>query len=417
MKAIHLKRPAVLVGLVAVAFGAVLVVSTAASAALPNPLVGQPGLVPSATSGGPNDAPTFTTTRPCATGTQTADVDAVDPSGLFGQQIGPSISGFDATQGPFTGTIVNMHGIQDAFGEGGTAAAYEIAIYCHALAGDGGTPLDYVIVDFKADGTWTMRFGSGPVQTQTSVSGPTNVSSNTNVTLTATVTPATAVGSVQFKDGSANLGGPVAVSGGTAQFSTATLADGPHPITAVFTPTDSTAFAPSTSDVFTVTVGGLTGTETITVNVPSSEGTLTLTVSPTAVTMSTAALSADNTTFESTGTLSDVTVNDGRNQSHPGWRASGQVQDFTGPATIDGNSLGWTPMVKTPNPALDISAGPAILPGTNPGLKQGSGLASAPAGAGLGTTVLSAGLDLKVPATQAAGNYSTTLTITLLPTA
>ncbi|WAL68358.1 Ig-like domain-containing protein [Amycolatopsis cynarae] len=55
------------------------------------------------------------------------------------------------------------------------------------------------------------------------------------VTLTATVTPASAGGTVQFKDGTTDLGAPVAVSGGTATLTTSALAAGAHSLTAVFT--------------------------------------------------------------------------------------------------------------------------------------------------------------------------------------
>jgi len=58
-----------------------------------------------------------------------------------------------------------------------------------------------------------------------------------SVTLTATVgCPVTPQGSITFKDGGTVIGGPIAVSGGTASFSTASLAVGTHALTAEFTP-------------------------------------------------------------------------------------------------------------------------------------------------------------------------------------
>jgi hypothetical protein len=284
-----------------------------------------------------------------------------------------------------------------------------------------GTLTDYVILHFNADGSWALP-SAGPTATTTSLTGPTApVTVGTNVTLNATVAPAAAAGTVQFKDGSANLGSPVAVSGGTAQFATTSLAAGSHPITAQFVPTNAAAFGGSTSNTVTVTVnpaGSNTGTETINVNVPQSEGVFVMTVSATPVQMSDAVLSSDSTHFTSTGTLGAVTVSDGRNQSKPGWRISGQVSDFTGgTTTIDGNSLGWAPTISTPNAANDVVAGSAVTAGSNPGLKQGSGLASAAAAKGLGTTVLGAALSLSVPSSTAAGAYSATLTITAIPTA
>ncbi len=83
-------------------------------------------------------------------------------------------------------------------------------------------------------------------------------------TLTATVSPS-AVGSVQFKDGGADIGTPVIVSGGVAS-STTTLLPAAHSLTAVFTSTDP-AFNGSTSPtvpyVVTVPSGVMATTTTL----------------------------------------------------------------------------------------------------------------------------------------------------------
>jgi hypothetical protein len=71
---------------------------------------------------------------------------------------------------------------------------------------------------------------------------------------TATVTPPNAAGTVQFKDESTNLGGPVAVIGGIAIGPFASLQRGTHTLTAVFTPSNPAAFAPSTSQPVTLMV-------------------------------------------------------------------------------------------------------------------------------------------------------------------
>ncbi|MCA1704054.1 MAG: Ig-like domain-containing protein, partial [Actinobacteria bacterium] len=69
--------------------------------------------------------------------------------------------------------------------------------------------------------------------------------------------PSTAVGTVQFKDGTANIGDPVTVStNGTASGSTSMLAPGSHQLTAVFTPADPATFSPSTSAAIPLTVTG-----------------------------------------------------------------------------------------------------------------------------------------------------------------
>jgi Bacterial Ig-like domain (group 3)/WxL domain surface cell wall-binding len=78
-----------------------------------------------------------------------------------------------------------------------------------------------------------------PISTTTAlgVAPPSPVTQGTPVTLTATVTPAAAVGSVQFKSNGANVGSPVAVSGGTAALTTTALPLGANSLTAEFTGT------------------------------------------------------------------------------------------------------------------------------------------------------------------------------------
>jgi hypothetical protein len=73
------------------------------------------------------------------------------------------------------------------------------------------------------------------------------VTQNTRVMLTAVVTPAEAAGTVQFKDGTTDIGAPVLVTDGTASGTTLTLAVGSHQLTAVFIPTDPADYGPSTS--------------------------------------------------------------------------------------------------------------------------------------------------------------------------
>ncbi len=74
------------------------------------------------------------------------------------------------------------------------------------------------------------------------------------VILIANVSPLGAAGTVQFKDGTNNLGDPVQVTFGPAILVTSALTAGTHTLTAEFTPTNPTAFAPSTSPPSTVTV-------------------------------------------------------------------------------------------------------------------------------------------------------------------
>jgi hypothetical protein len=73
-----------------------------------------------------------------------------------------------------------------------------------------------------------------------------------SVTFTATVTGNSPTGTAQFKDGAVNLGAPVALSGGSASFTTASLAVGTHSITAVYSGDVNNAASASPAVVQTV---------------------------------------------------------------------------------------------------------------------------------------------------------------------
>lgn len=155
--------------------------------------------------------------------------------------------------------------------------------------------------------------------------------------------------------------------------------------------------------------------ETINVIIPRYDGVFMVTVSNAPVLLSAPSLSPDRKTLQSTGQLAAVTISDSRYQSQPGWSISGQVSDFSGGGpTFAGGYLGWTPLVTAPNADQDVTAGPALIPGPNGGLKTGSLLAAAAATKGLGTTVLGATLYLEVPASTSVRSQSATLTLTLV---
>ncbi|MFI1680728.1 DUF6801 domain-containing protein [Streptomyces sp. NPDC020607] len=113
---------------------------------------------------------------------------------------------------------------------------------------------------------------------------------------------------------------------------------------------------------------------------------------------------------KSTGDLQKVTVKDARNGA-TGWSLTGKVTDFTGSAgAIGADKLGWTPSCAT-------AAGSAstCVPGSQgPVGTAGATLASAPDAARTGGEfTVGAGLALDVPATAAAGEYASVLTLTL----
>jgi hypothetical protein len=96
----------------------------------------------------------------------------------------------------------------------------------------------------------------------------------TTVTLNAAITPtpssATVTGTVQFKDGTSNIGSPVTVgTGGTASTTTSTLTAVSHQLTAVFTSTANNVTG-STSAPVTFVVGSVGAPTTTTLSVTPS---------------------------------------------------------------------------------------------------------------------------------------------------
>ena len=268
----------------------------------------------------------------------------------------------------------------------------------------------------------TLAIGTGQtpaIATITSLNGSPNpaIADVSPVTLTATVAAAGGArpaGSVQLEVNGTNLGQPATVNAdGVATFVEGEFAGtGTVPLSAVFTPAHSTLYAGS-AGAFTLTVDPappLSGAIPLAAQDPPA-GAFTLTVDTT----DTVTLAASGNSAAAPTT--PITVTDTRN-TFPGWSVSGQDASFTGSgtaagATIPADQLGWTP-TSTGTLPQGVTLGPPVTP-ADPGLGSAPALlASVPAGIGngFGATALGAGLTLLIPAAQAAGPYTGTLTIT-----
>lgn len=102
--------------------------------------------------------------------------------------------------------------------------------------------------DFALD----FELDAAAVATTTTLTGPATANSTTAFELTATVAPAGATGTVQFKDNGVNIGIAVPLTDGVAKRSQILSAAGAHSITAVYNGADG--FIASTSEVLTVTI-------------------------------------------------------------------------------------------------------------------------------------------------------------------
>ncbi|WP_432835316.1 Ig-like domain-containing protein [Dactylosporangium sp. CA-092794] len=424
MKTSSLKRQALAAAVVLGAMGAAVLAPSVAQAQLPNPFpagITLGGLHLSVTSGDGSETPNFTADHACPAGTNLANVNTIDLSNVEQTISGNAIGVVPLSPGFAIAGNTDMSTVQLVAGSLGTDESFLFLVDCRTGAGHG-TYTDAVQVDFAADGSWQVH-GSGPVvqPTTTTLSPATQtVAPGTNVTVTATVSPASATGTVEFKEGATTLFTTPSGSG-TFTYSSTALALGTHSITATFHSGNAAAFSDSAStSPATVTIASDTATasENIQVSVPLEQGVFTMTVDPGIVDMGTAHLqgTAGAQHFHAEGNLKNVNVSDGRDQTVPGWSVTGQVGDFTNTTDatkhFSGTSLGWVPAVVAQNPAADVVAGPGVGTGVTPGLTAASVLGGAQAGKGLGDSKLGAALTLDFPRGTTPGTYAATITIT-----
>ena len=267
------------------------------------------------------------------------------------------------------------------------------------------------------------------------------------VTFTAAVTPAAANGTVQFKVDGANAGSPVAVSGGTATFTTSSLSVLTHQIDATFIPANGnylTSNAAQVSHQVTAYAGAST-TEQI--NAEVSAGALTISVEGNAIVdlhapassgiapsdpqYAFAQINAGGDLLQAEGDLDTVVITDTR-AGDPGWAATGVVSDFTntttntGAKSVSAFNLGWAPViVSSAANQVGIAAGATVNPDALPavgatqtdtalGLGATRPFATTTDNNGNGTAKVGAALKLNLPTDVAAGTFSATLTFTVL---
>jgi hypothetical protein len=178
---------------------------------------------------------------------------------------------------------------------------------------------------------------------------------------------------------------------------------------------DNGATYPISSDAATLTVSATTGSVDMNATVVNAEdGTLSLSVAAGAHVDFAAATLVDNFST-STGTLPDITVNDARVKSRPGWDLTASVNDFTfvnGSVTntINKSQLGLVPN-KVGGTAAGTSVGAIQLAGTAPWVS--TVLASGLPGQTVGSTVVNGTLKFVAPQDKPAGTYTSKMTLTV----
>ncbi|MBM9839095.1 Ig-like domain repeat protein [Rhodococcus hoagii] len=203
------------------------------------------------------------------------------------------------------------------------------------------------------------------VTTTTTLIVPPTAETGQQITLTANLDPSNAAGSVQFKDGATNIGGPVAVVNGTATAQTSFTTAGSHSITAVFT--GSTGFKSSTSSAQTVTVSAPVVQTSLTLSAPSDAQTGSAITFTAAVTPANAAGTVQFT-VDGNNIGGGVTVSNGVATLPYTFSAAGVHSvgaSFAGAAGFTSSSATSRPVqVSVPTPADIVTTTAVTVPST-----------------------------------------------------
>ncbi|SEK53784.1 Ig-like domain-containing protein [Rhodococcus maanshanensis] len=235
----------------------------------------------------------------------------------------------------------------------------------------------------------TINVGAAAADTTTTLNVPGTAKTGTAVDLTATVAPAGATGTVQFKDGANNIGNAVPVNNGTATLNHTFTADGAHAITAVYSGDAGNKPSTSAAATVTVTTDPVIVDTTTTLNVPATAKTgtavdLTATVAPAGATGTvqfkdgtnnignaipvnngTATL---NHTFTADGAHAITAVYSGDAGNKPSTSAAATVTVTTDPVIVDTTTTLNVPATAKTGTAVDLTA--TIAPAPSGGAVQ-----------------------------------------------
>lgn len=348
------------------------------------------------------------------------------------QEVGTAVT-LDATVSPIAdGSVEFLDGstVLDTVPVDGTGAASltysSLAVGSHSLTAHF-VPTD--AASFAESTSTAVSYeitGVPATPTTTALAVPANATAGDVVTLSATVTPA-AAGSIQFKDGSANLGSPVAVDGtGVATLDWTAIVGG-HTIGAVFIPADPAAFAASTATPQTIDVAAgdqvSVDDQTIVGEVPAGTITMVTPYTPeNPLDLGTLALNDDASQYGASAEFDNITVTDTRAGALP-WTATALAGNLTsGSNVINAQNVGLTDLTvvsnnglgtitTTDNPAADPAVAPAD-PGSL-GLGGATPHTVLQSTAGPGTAVYTGLLTLNAPTSTQAGIYTGTVTFTV----
>lgn len=310
---------------------------------------------------------------------------------------------------------------------GGT---FHVLMSCDASAGvaSQSVPEKYfaVALEKTSETTWVVAGSSTPSPTPTEtpvvkVDTTTAVAASgvtaTTAVVTATVSPAQAGGTVQFTKDGVNLGAPVTVTGGQAAYTVSGLEPSTaYAIGATYSG-DSAYNGSSGSATLTTADAADTAFPSVGVTVPTATTPtptgLKMSAKPSAVTLTGPTTRTAGEVWTATGELGTVTVNDDRQSAGTPWTLNGRISTLTsGSNEIAASNVGWKPAKVGDG---NGTAGAEVVAGVSGGLSSDKALATGTGSATANvTTSVGATITLNTPADAPAGDYTATLTLTLI---
>ncbi|NMM87629.1 hypothetical protein B2J88_25275 [Rhodococcus sp. SRB_17] len=193
-------------------------------------------------------------------------------------QLGQSVSLSATVAGGADGNTVEFYEGANKVGEGHLAAG--VATYAWTPPSEGQHDLTAKFLGTTAANestsiAQTVSVTPANIDTQTALTAPTTAVVGADVTLTTNVTPATATGQVQFKDGDVNVGDPVTVVNGQASITRKFDEASTHTFTAHFTGTGLYQNSDSAATTLTITDADFSTTTTVLQPVTATVGVAT----------------------------------------------------------------------------------------------------------------------------------------------
>ncbi|MGD0883105.1 MAG: Ig-like domain-containing protein, partial [Acidimicrobiales bacterium] len=269
----------------------------------------------------------------------------------------------------------------------GYAGIYQLRLKTTASGKSGNSTYDSADI-LVSGSTWSVVYPTQVTTTSVAASPSGSAAFGAPVQLTATITPSNSTGTVQFLNGTAAIGSPVTVSGGTASLTTSAIGAGNDNVYAVYTPDATSAgngYSPSTGSTPLV-VTATTTTLTTTQASPVAAGTSVQLHASVAVTPTTSVAASGTVQFEygTTPIGNPVTLSGGTASTTTSALPAGDLTlnaVFTSTNSAEGGSTGSTAFVVqgttttlTTSPAttavagtpVQLNASVSVTPGSAP---------------------------------------------------